>query len=86
MTASAAASMAEAAAKFKASASDDTMANLANRFGALSVEQPSQSFLAEFANASYERPKPLDDDPIVYEAEASKSLEDIMLAFTIFGE
>jgi hypothetical protein len=82
MTAAAAIAMAEVATKFKAAASDDTIANLTNRFAVLSVEQPSQTFLDEFLHTSSDRPKPPDDVPVIYEAEAPMSREDMMFAFT----
>ncbi|KAK9322283.1 hypothetical protein V1517DRAFT_140982 [Lipomyces orientalis] len=85
MTTPAATATAEAATEAKAAESgDDAMAKLVtNRFAVLSVEEPSQAFIEPFLNAPPERPKPRDDDPIVYEAEAPKSLEDIMFSFTV---
>ncbi|KAK9350250.1 hypothetical protein V1523DRAFT_98130 [Lipomyces doorenjongii] len=80
-----AATTAEAGTETKAAESgDDAMVKLVtNRFAVLSVEEPSQAFIEPFLNAPPMRPKPRDDDPIVYEAEALKSLEDIMFAFMV---
>ncbi|KAJ8098964.1 hypothetical protein POJ06DRAFT_302816 [Lipomyces tetrasporus] len=85
MTTPTATATAEAATEAKAAESgDDAMAKLVtNRFAVLSVEEPSQAFIEPFLNAPPERPKPQDDDPIVYEAEPPMSLEDIMFAFIV---
>ncbi|KAK9235391.1 hypothetical protein V1525DRAFT_271654 [Lipomyces kononenkoae] len=75
---------AEAATEVKAPASgDNTVAKSTNRFAVLAVEEPYQEFIEPFLNASPDIPKPRDDDPIVYEAEAPRSLEDIIFAFMV---
>lgn len=55
--------------------------DLGGRFAALTVDEPSQSFLDKSRNASHERPKPAQDDAASYEAETPTTLDDILFAF-----
>lgn len=61
--------------------SSDPAQDLGGRFAALTVDEPSESFLDNSRNASHERPKPAQDDAASYEAEQPTSLEDIFFAF-----
>ncbi|KAJ9138152.1 Ank-repeat protein mbp1 [Pleurostoma richardsiae] len=60
--------------------SDDAAEELANRFGALEVYEPSQEFLDA---PDMERPLNADDDTAVYEAERQTTFEDAMVAYTM---
>lgn len=64
----------------------DVTQSLGGKFAALSVEEPSSAFIEAFRNASEDRPKPRDDDPISYEAEPQTSLEDVMFAFIALAD
>ncbi|KDN61739.1 hypothetical protein CSUB01_10812 [Colletotrichum sublineola] len=64
-------------------APEESSDDLGNRFAALSVEEPSQTFLDAFRNAPHARPEPRGEDPVSYEAEPQTSLEDVFFAFTV---
>lgn len=53
---------------------------LANRFGALTIYEPSREFLDAPA---LERPQRTEEDEVIYEAEPQKSLEDALVAYTM---
>ncbi|KAK1655313.1 hypothetical protein BDP81DRAFT_401426 [Colletotrichum phormii] len=63
-------------------APNDPAKDLGNRFAALSVGEPSEAFIEAFRNASHERPKPRDEDPVSYESEPQSSPGDAMFAFS----
>ncbi|KAL2875313.1 hypothetical protein SGCOL_009476 [Colletotrichum sp. CLE4] len=61
-------------------APNDPAKDLGNRFAALSVDEPTEAFIEAFRNASHERPKPSDEDPVSYESEPQSSPGDAMFA------
>ncbi|KAK1761825.1 hypothetical protein QBC33DRAFT_574654 [Phialemonium atrogriseum] len=54
--------------------------SLANKFGALTIYEPSREFLDAPA---LERPQRTEEDEVIYEAEPQKSLEDALVAYTM---
>ena len=58
---------------------DDPIRRLGSRFSSLSVDEPSQTFMKSFSQASItcERPIAHEDDPVAYEAEPQTATEDV---------
>ncbi|KAI8663548.1 hypothetical protein NCS57_00956100 [Fusarium keratoplasticum] len=81
MTPTTAAVALDAAIEAGKDTSRDPAQDLGGRFAALTVDEPSESFLDKSRNASHERPKPAQDDAASYEAEPPTTLDDIYFAF-----
>ncbi|RSL99617.1 hypothetical protein CEP52_009659 [Fusarium oligoseptatum] len=81
MTPTTAAVALDAAIDANKDTSRDPAQGLGGRFAALTVDEPSESFLNMFSNASHERPKPAQDDATSYEAEPPTTFDDIYFAF-----